>query len=36
MRHSKLTGLMLSVVMVVGLWAVSSTLADESHGAEGS
>ena len=29
MRHSKLTGLMLSVVMVVGLWAVSSTLADE-------
>ena len=29
MRHSKLTGLMLSVVMVVGLWAVSSALADE-------
>jgi peptide/nickel transport system substrate-binding protein len=29
MEHYKITGLMLSVVMVVGLWAVSSTLADE-------
>ena len=29
MRHSKVTGLMLSVVMVVGLWAAPSALADE-------
>ena len=29
MRHSKLIGLMLSVVLVVGLWAVPSALADE-------
>ena len=29
MRHSKMIGLMLSVVLVVGLWAVPSALADE-------
>jgi peptide/nickel transport system substrate-binding protein len=29
MRHSKMTGLILNVVMLVGLWAVPSALADE-------
>ena len=29
MRHSKMIGLMLSVVLVAGLWAVPFALADE-------
>src|SRR4029450_2205225 len=29
MRHSKIIGLMLSVVLVIGLWAAPSALADE-------
>jgi hypothetical protein len=35
MRHSKITGLMLSVVLVVGLWAAPAALAG-NHGAGGS